>query len=89
MPRLLGMPLAADLEATAGACHAVMPGGRVLLGCGFWDNSVRCQRTGDVVGKYTYVGDSLPRQAVKLRLGGPSQHLDVISVYYMKPNFRK
>ena len=41
MPRLLGTPLAADLEATAGACHAVMPGGRVLLGCGFWDNSIR------------------------------------------------
>ena len=44
MPRLLGTPLAADLEATAGACHTVMPGGRVLLGCGFWDNSIRCAR---------------------------------------------
>ena len=41
-PRMLGSPAAADLEAPAGACHAVLPGGRVLLGCGFWDNSIRC-----------------------------------------------
>jgi len=39
-PRLLGTPFAADLDYSK--CYCVLPGGQVIVSCGYWDNSIRC-----------------------------------------------
>jgi hypothetical protein len=40
---VLGAPCVADLEGTAGAQRcAVLPGGRLLATCAYWDCSMRC-----------------------------------------------
>ncbi len=43
--RMLGTPFAADLESRH--CFAVLPGGRTVVCCGYWDNSIRCYTTDD------------------------------------------
>ncbi|KAL0021859.1 hypothetical protein WJX77_009077 [Trebouxia sp. C0004] len=42
-PRMLGTPFATEIEARH--CFAVLPGGRTVVCCGYWDNSIRCYTT--------------------------------------------
>jgi hypothetical protein len=41
-PRALAGPLAPEADASLSVCCAIMPGGRVVVSCGYWDNSLRC-----------------------------------------------
>ena len=40
---MLGTPFATEIEARH--CFAVLPGGRTVVCCGYWDNSIRCYTT--------------------------------------------
>ena len=42
---MLGTPFAADLESRH--CFATLPGGRTVVCCGYWDNTIRCYTTDD------------------------------------------
>ncbi|DBA78126.1 TPA: hypothetical protein ACH3X2_008097 [Trebouxia sp. C0005] len=42
-PRMLGTPFASEIEAHP--CFAVLPGGRTVVCCGYWDNTIRCYTT--------------------------------------------
>lgn len=41
--RMLGTPFATEIENRH--CFAVLPGGRTVVCCGYWDNSIRCYTT--------------------------------------------